>query len=139
MRKKKNIAKEEAELIVTFLGYYLGDPSVNKEKYVKYSPYIKEVGKASNVRFLRDYCINFYSEPDLFWYKTNLNFDYQDTNSYQIEMFVDELSSIGNENVNYVKTTAKGYVEGKRNPHSWSIIDPEDFMNWVENKKCLKR
>lgn len=54
-------------------------------------------------------------------------------------MFVDELSSIGSENVNYVKTTAKEYVEGKRNPHSWSIIDPEDFMNWVKNKKCLKR
>ena len=38
-----------------------------------------------------------------------------------------------NENAEFIPTTGKGYrIDGRRHPHSWSILDAEDTANWIE-------
>ena len=35
-------------------------------------------------------------------------------------------------NVTLIQTKNKGYqANGERNPHSWSIVDVDDLINWI--------
>jgi hypothetical protein len=133
LKKESNKSKDEAKFIISLLDYSLGNPKKGISMYLDYSPYVREDIDNSNIKHLKGFTINFYSEPNLEWYKKTLNFDYQDTNSYQIELFINDLKRYGVENVNHIKTKNKGYINQKENPHSWSIINEQDFIDWVIN------
>ena len=102
------------------------------DKYYKLSPFVdKEINK-SNIKYLKDYYIHFYSEPDLEWFKKIYGYeDYEDTNSFKIDRFKEELDKRTTKKIIYTKTKNKGYVDDIKNPHSWSIINENDFFKWM--------
>ena len=77
--------------------------------------------------------IRFYTEPDLKWWKENRKNDFEDLNAFYIEKLADKLKSeFGNTNVELIKTENRGYrANGERHPHSWSIVNEKDLINWM--------
>ena len=38
----------------------------------------------------------------------------------------------GNKNAAFIQALGKGYrVDGTRHPHSWSIVNPAEFIKWI--------
>ena len=127
-----DVAIDEGKFIVDYLKENLGDPKKSIDKYYKYSPFINKDIDKSNIKFLKDYHIHFYSEPDLKWFKEVFDYDnYEDINSFKIERFKEELDKISTKNIRYTKTKNKGFRDNLKNPHSWSIINENDFYKWM--------
>ena len=61
--------------------------------------------------------------------------DYKQTNAYLIREMSELLKDSGFTNVEYIPTETKGYrANGDRHPHSWSIVDKDDLINWILNE-----
>jgi hypothetical protein len=57
---------------------------------------------------------------------------YDEMNAYSIKKLSESLKNYEFENVEYIPTENKGYrSNGERHPHSWSIIDTDDLINWM--------
>ncbi len=130
------VAVDEAEFIVNYLSKKIGTPEVSLDKYYEYSPFSGGKVEDSNMKYLKDYHIHFYSEPDLKWFKEVFGYDdYKSINSFKIEMFKTHLDNISEKTIRYTKTKNKGFKGGVKNPHSWSIIDENNFYEWITQCK----
>ena len=79
--------------------------------------------------------IRFYTEPDIQWWKENRKADYDQMNANFIEKLSQNLKDAGFDQVEYIPTENKGYrANGDRHPHSWSIVDKEDLLQWMLEK-----
>ena len=67
--------------------------------YYKYSPYINSNIENSNIHYLKNYNIIFFSEPDLIWYKNNIGYAQEDLNYFQINRFQIELKKISSKRI----------------------------------------
>ena len=57
---------------------------------------------------------------------------YEDQNVYDQDRMIQRLREIGNQHVEQIKSTNKGYrKDGKRHPHSWSIVDERELTEWI--------
>ena len=126
-------AVSEAKFIVKYLDNKIGNPIDNINNYYKYSPYINSNIENSNIHYLKNYNIIFFSEPDLIWYKNNIGYAQEDLNYFQINRFQIELKKISSKRIDFIKTLNKGFIKGKRHPHSWTIIDPNLLFKWTND------
>ena len=59
--------------------------------------------------------------------------DLYDWNGTDIVAMINDLKLMGNPDANVIITMGKGVrLNGTRHPHSWSIMDNEDCMKWIE-------
>lgn len=127
---------QEAKWLMGLFIEEFGLPEKGISKFEEYSPYISEKNNISNLSSLDGLKIRFYSEPDTLWWKENRNNEPTDLNAHWIEKLSTELSEkLPNSNVEFIITKNKGYrANGERHPHSWSIIDKVDLLNWILKK-----
>lgn len=117
----------ESKFIIDLLQNSLGNPKTHKENYIRYSPFLSSVKEQVYLKDLRNIKIRFYSEPDQEWYKNNREKEYQELNTFQLEKANEYLY-----NSELILTKNRGYrTNGQRHPHSWSILDGQDFINWI--------
>ena len=134
--KYENIlVKEESESIEYFfkiLEKQIGNPKKDFEKYKEYSPYLNSIEYTENVEFENTELI-FYTEPALKYRKENFNENFEDTNGYPIKKLSELLNEKGFKS-KYIETENKGYRKnGMRNPHSWSIMNENEIIEWIKN------
>ncbi len=56
-----------------------------------------------------------------------------------VEAVINQLHLLGNEQAEYINALGKGYrMDGRRHPHSWSIVDAEDCVDWLLGCMDLK-
>ncbi len=116
-----------------------GTPSEQKDKYSYYSSYTASMTNGGNAQYLVKTFVRIYCEPDTVWYKINRGYDYQDLNASCSIAMIKQLQSIGNDHAQVVITSNKGYRrDGKRHPHSWSILDANDCVNWLRQIHILQ-
>lgn len=49
---------------------------------------------------------------------------------------INELHQEGNDRAEFINALGKGYrPNGMRHPHSWSLVEPIDCINWI--MKCI--
>jgi len=136
---QKNIARnfsevsvKESNWIINTLEKKLGNPKNGISEYEKYSVYTLESDNTENLKKLKDTKIRIYTEPDKKWWKENRLAEYEQLNAYHLKKLFESLKSLNYKNVEYIPTENKGFrSDGKRHPHSWSIVDKEDLMNWI--------
>ena len=57
--------------------------------------------------------------------------DYYAMNTIDLAAMINELNILGNTNAELIITYDKGYhPDGTRHPHSWSIVDNKDLVEW---------
>lgn len=113
-----------------------GNPENNPEKYVYYSMYSRNQPEGGNAKYLKTIPVRIYSDPDIDWHLKNRKVDLYDMNALNQTAMINELRQMGNNNAEFINALGKGIrPNGMRHPHSWSIAEPVDCLNWII--KCL--
>lgn len=136
---EKNIASNfsedslsEANWIISQFTTEFGNPKDSIVKYETFAPFTYETKNTSNLAYLKNLKIRFYTEPDLIWWKTNRNNDKEDLNAFFIEELCKDLKQKNFLNIELITTKNKGYrADRTRHPHSWSIVDKDELLKWI--------
>lgn len=122
----------ESTFIFNYFNEQLGNPNDTIAPYEKSSAFTYETKDFQNLRDLENTKIRFYTEPDKAWWKENMGVDYEQMNAFHLKRLSDFLISKDFENVQFIATENKGFREdGTKNPHSWSIIDKNELVQWI--------
>lgn len=126
-------AASEAEWVTAVLERNLGGtPTENLRAYQDYSPYCYELENGGNVGILQNIPFRAYTEPDVLWWIENRGNDYYSMNAVDAAAVVNQLKLLGNDKAELILTQNKGYhPDGKRHPHSWSIVDNGELVDWL--------
>jgi len=134
-RNVSNAYAEESKWLIGTLGKKMGNPNSNISNYQRYSVFTLKTKNINNLNHLKNTKIRLYTEPDTLWWKSQTMANYEDMNAYYIKQLSELLNASGFKHVEYIPTENKGYrSNGDRNPHSWSIIDKQDLINWMLEK-----
>lgn len=110
-----------------------GTPQTALENYYNISPYSFSDTSQRAVRTLIKMPIMLITEPDIQWWSTQRGYDYSYINAADHAAMINELQRLGNTRAILITTANKGYrkPDNRKHPHSWSIIDPAELVNWL--------
>jgi hypothetical protein len=116
--------------------YCGGNPAQSKEKYIYFSNYSHELPDGGNAKYLKNIPVRIYADVDPNWWMDNREVDGYDLNMLDQTAMIQLLNNMGNNKAEFINAFQKGYrLEGNRHPHSWSIVEPNECMQWIS--KCL--
>lgn len=123
----------ESKWIKEMLDNEFGNPENGIANYELNSPFTLETLNIQNLKGLEKLKIRFYTEPDLKWWNEHAKNDYNDLNAFYIQKLSNQLKvEFGKDNIELIKTENRGYrANGERHPHSWSIVNEKDLVNWM--------
>ena len=111
---------------------YGGSPKEFPQKYVEASIYSNGVKNGGNAQYLKNIPIRMYTDLDVEWLINQRRRDLYDWNGTDIVAMINDLKLMGNKDANVIITMGKGVrLDGGKHPHSWSIMDNQDCINWV--------
>ena len=114
-----------------------GTPKSNPDKYILNSIYSRDQKDGGNAKHLINVPVRIYSDPDIDWQLKNKHRDYYDMNAPDQTAMINQLILSGNTRAEFINALGKGYrLDGSRHPHSWSIVEPGEFIIWA--KKCIQ-
>ena len=127
---------EEADFMPpVFHKLFGGGPDENYEAYKSGSVFTHSDSLGGNAVYLKSTAIILFHEPDIDWWLEERGASYYDINSYDLAAFTALLRQLGNENVELITTTGKGFDRaGDRRCHSWTIVDEEYLVNWIKGR-----
>ncbi len=132
---RKDFSEErlaEPKWIINYFEEQFGGKDSLLTNIQKVSPLTLTTKNIDNIKNLKNEKLRFYTEPDTLWWKENRQTDFESTNAYTLQKTKELLSKKKWNNVELIQTINKGYrANGERNPHSWSIVDTDDLINWI--------
>jgi len=110
-----------------------GNPSNALSNYHKISPYSFSDTTQSAIKKMLKTPLRIYSEPDINWWIKERGIDFSGMNILDCSSMINELNRLGNEKATLIVTENKGFrkFQNKKHPHSWSIVDEEDLIDWL--------
>lgn len=98
----------------------------------KVSPFTLENNHIS-ISNIKNTKLRFYTEPDSLWWNENRQTDFESTNAYSIQQIAKDLTTKDWNQLELIETENRGYrANGDRHPHSWSIVDTRNLMEWMK-------
>lgn len=108
------------------------DPTPTSHRYLAASPLASKHPDGGNARKLSGLAVRAYTEPDIQWWMENRGADYYGMNAVDAASLIRHLQRLGNTRAELIVTTGRGYrADGRRHPHSWSIVDQGDLARWI--------
>jgi pimeloyl-ACP methyl ester carboxylesterase len=132
---KTNTAKhsEPAFVVNRFKNIYGGTPAQRLQKYVAVSSFSRHAPQGGNARYLKAVPVRLYCDPDVNWHITERNTPIEWTNLADMSACIVQLRTLGNTRAELVTALGKGYwSNGQRHPHAFSILDPHEFILWMQ-------
>ncbi|MBF9141981.1 alpha/beta fold hydrolase family protein [Hymenobacter properus] len=116
-----------------------GSPEQVPAVYQQYSAFINTSPTGGNLSQLAATPVRVYCEPDMAYWRWHLcaTMQLEDLNAVTLRQLVDCLQRQGNTRAEYIETTGKGKLKGRQFPHSWSIVDAPECVQWLQT--CLSR
>ena len=126
------IGASESEWISSYLKSNLkGTPQEALNTYINYSPFCYTAENGGNARAFKNIYLRCYTEPDVNWWIENRGRDYYGMNAIDLAALVNQLKILGGKKAELITTIGKGFKEdGSRHPHSWSIVDEKELVEW---------
>lgn len=119
-------------MLPLFDSLFGGGPDEFYNRYKSASVFTHQDSVGGNAQVLKNTDIILFHEPDIDWWLKERGAGYFDINSFDLAAFTIQLQRLGNENVELITTTEKGYdKQGHRKPHSWSIVDEGYLIEWI--------
>ncbi len=114
-----------------------GTPEDAIANYHKISPYSFSDTSQTAIKDLVKVPLRIYTEPDIHWWMKERGMDYTNMNSTFHSAMINELNRLGNGNAALITTQNKGYrkPDNMRHPHSWSIVDNDELIQWLQKQK----
>ncbi len=135
--KYSEVAVQEAEWLTNLIKNDHGMPRENIDFYKEINPFSMNKKFGENERWLKDMAVRAYHDVDIEWRLVNRNQPVS-TQSYLVTSeLINRLLLMGNLKAEFMQTYRTGYrSNGMRHPHSWSIIDEVECIQWL--KKIIK-
>ncbi|TDO23782.1 hypothetical protein [Pedobacter duraquae] len=131
---KMNGLREAKMIVEEYNKIYGGAPDQYPERYIQCSMYSRSQKDGGNAKYLKNLPVRIYCDPDISWALKERNRDYYDMNAANLSGMINFLNLNGNKEAEFIPALGKGYrLDGTRHPHSWSIVDSVDCLNWVVN------
>ena len=110
-----------------------GTPETALKNFYNISPYSFSDTSQSAVKRLIKTPVMIISEPDIQWWLSQRGYDYSYMNIIDQAAMINELQRLGNDKAILITTIDKGYrkPDNRRHPHSWSIADPVETIQWL--------
>jgi hypothetical protein len=110
-----------------------GSPTEVGEVYRRQSAVSTLAPDGGNARWLKDTPIRLYIEPAIEWKLEHWDRDVYSSNVTDLTALVNVLRLLGNKDAELITTSEKGHrPDGTRNPHSWSIVDEPQLVEWLK-------
>jgi hypothetical protein len=126
------IGASESEWVSSYIRSNLkGTPEEALNAYINYSPFCYTAENGGNAKAFKNIYLRCYTEPDVNWWMENRGRDYYGMNAIDLAALVNQLKILGSKKAELITTTGKGIREnGSRHPHSWSIVDEKELIEW---------
>ncbi|MBL0084474.1 MAG: alpha/beta hydrolase [Saprospiraceae bacterium] len=133
LSKEKGASQENIYMVARLEEETGGTPSTHLDRYYQLSPYSFSDTTQSAIKKLINTPIRIYTEPDVSWWLKERSADLTSMNATTCSAMINELNRLGNEKAELIVTHNKGYRKPghKRHPHSWSIVDNDELINWL--------
>jgi pimeloyl-ACP methyl ester carboxylesterase len=128
---RTNVAEER--MILQMLEESMGGPPEQaRAAYLRSSVVLASEADGGNAPLLRSTPTRLYTEADVQWWLDERNLDFHGMNAVDHAALINLLRVAGNEDAELIVTTGKGYrPDGQRHPHSWSIVDETELIEWL--------
>ena len=135
------IGATESEWVSSYLKTNLnGTPQESLNAYITYSPFCYTAENGGNAKAFKNIYVRCYTEPDVNWWIENRGRDYYGMNAIDLAALVNQLKILGSKKAELITTTDKGVREdGSRHPHSWSIVDEKELIEWFTQLPADKK
>ncbi|MBT2159659.1 hypothetical protein [Zobellia barbeyronii] len=131
---KSEIAVQEAKYITELLTGKYGIPAENVSTYSKMNPFSMNREYGENEVYLKNIAVRTYHDVDISWRLQNRYQSAKNQNFMATSELINRLLILGNERAQFIQTLGTGYrSDGQRHPHSWSIVDEVECIEWVKN------
>ena len=126
------VGASESEFVSSYIKTNLkGTPQQAMKAYIDYSPFCYTAENGGNAKAFKNIYLRCYTEPDVNWWIENRGRDYYGMNAIDLAGLVNQLKISGGKKAELITTTGKGFQEnGSRHPHSWSIVDEKELVEW---------
>ncbi|WEK20908.1 MAG: hypothetical protein P0Y49_07130 [Candidatus Pedobacter colombiensis] len=129
---KMNGLREAKWIVEAYDKIYGGAPDQYPKRYIQCSMYSRSEKDGGNAKYLNNLPVRVYCDPDISWALKERNRDYYDMNAANLSAMINYLNLSGNKQAEFISALGKGYrLDGTRHPHSWSLIEPADCINWI--------
>nr|WP_315151170.1 alpha/beta hydrolase [uncultured Flavobacterium sp.] len=114
-----------------------GNPTTHLTDYYKISAYSFSDTTQTEIKKLANTPLRIYTEPDINWWLNERGADFSSINATECSAMINELNRLGNQNAVLLTTQNKGYrkPDNRRHPHSWSIVDNDELIQWLLKQK----
>ena len=131
---KNPISTQEDNYVSARIQYEFGtNPNTDPKFFWNVSPYAQSDPNHTSLKNIISLPVRIYNEPDIDWYIANRNIDYYCMNALDSAAMINWLKNLGNKRAEIITTSGKGFRNEKRvrHPHSWSIADSTELVNWI--------
>lgn len=126
-------AAEEAERAMGFIKADHGVPVENVSFYSKVTAFSMDKKLGENEKWLREVAVRTYHEVDVAWRLVNRNQPVSESNYLVTSELINRLLLMGNTKAEFIQSDRLGYrSNGTRHPHSWSIVDEVECIQWIK-------
>ena len=127
------VAVQEADWVEKmYREQYDATPEEKPEFFKAFNPFSIEEKGQGNEKFLKDVAVRSYHDVDISWRLINRNQSVQHSNYLVSSELINRLLQLGNSKAEFVQSYQTGYRrDGKRHPHSWSIINEKECVEWI--------
>jgi hypothetical protein len=131
-RNFSGVGMNEANIVSKIMLDEIGDPINNEDNWARLTPFNVKLDEAGNEQHLLHTAVRCYGDIDVAWMLKNRRRSLYDSNSLDASELIARLILMGNEQAEFVMAKQAGYrSNGLRHPHSWSIVDEVEFMQWA--------
>lgn len=130
----------EAQMMVDYFDrFFSGDHGTKTTAFRGASVFSHADSLGGNASLLGHTPILIFHEPDIDWWMEERGCSYVDINSYDLVAFAVCLKSLGHQDLEIIATSGMGFDrQGNRNPHSWTIVDEDYLLAWLERLSSRK-
>ncbi len=132
---KKNyseIGVAEARFISEKMKEEIGTPETDLQRYNELTPFNHRLTETGNEKYLKDVAVRVYHDIAIEWQLQQRRRSLFDSNALSSSELINRLMLMGNERAEFMASKQPGMrSNGMRHPHSWSIVDEIECIQWM--------
>lgn len=122
----------EAKMISEKINREIGTPETNPKRYKELTPFNHRLTEIGNEKFLKNIAVRVYEDMDVEWQLKQRRRSLFDSNALSASELINRLMLMGNERAEFITSKQPGMrSNGMRHPHSWSIVDEVECIQWT--------
>lgn len=127
-------AVQEAEEALYRMKKQFGVPKEHTAVYAKLTPFSMDEQYGHNENYLKNTAVRTYHDVDIAWRLINRRQSVHNSNYEVAAELINRLLILGNDKAEFIQSQRKGYrSNGMRHPHSWSIVDEDECIQWIKS------